>query len=220
VGDTITYQDEKGESFTVTLVAGLANSVFQGNVIISEDVFMRRFPSLSGYRMFLIDAPFENLTDVSRDMSWAMQDLGMELTPASTRLAEFNQVENTYLSIFLILGSLGLALGSLGIGIVVSRNLKERQGELALLRAVGFSRGSIQTLILSEHLTLLAAGILLGLAAALLATLPSLLAPGSDIPYLTILILLLLVLLNGAIWTYSATRQGMKGGLLQALRRE
>jgi putative ABC transport system permease protein len=220
VGDAITYQDEKGESFTVTLVAGLANSVFQGNVIISEDVFMRRFPSLSGYRMFLIDAPFENLTDVSRDMSWAMQDLGMELTPASTRLAEFNQVENTYLSIFLILGSLGLALGSLGIGIVVSRNLKERQGELALLRAVGFSRGSIQTLILSEHLTLLAAGILLGLAAALLATLPSLLAPGSNIPYLTILILLLLVLLNGVIWTYSATRQGMKGGLLQALRRE
>jgi hypothetical protein len=36
-------------------------------------------------------------------------------------LAEFNTVENTYLSIFQVLGGLGLLLGSAGLGIVVAR---------------------------------------------------------------------------------------------------
>jgi ABC-type antimicrobial peptide transport system permease subunit len=149
-----------------------------------------------------------------------MQDQGMDLVPTSDRLAEFNQVENTYLAIFLILGSFGLVLGSVGIGIVVSRNVRERLGELALLRAVGFSRRSLQALVLSEHLALLLAGILLGLLAALLATLPSLLAPGSGIPYATLLTLLVIVLLNGGIWTYTAVRRGTRQDLLPALRRE
>jgi ABC-type antimicrobial peptide transport system permease subunit len=149
-----------------------------------------------------------------------MQDLGMDLVSTSDRLAEFNQVENTYLAIFLILGSFGLLLGSVGIGIVVSRNVRERLGELALLRAVGFSRRSLQILVLTEHMALLLAGILFGLSAALLATLPSLLAPGSGIPFVTLMILLALVLINGGIWTYTAVRRGTRQDLLPALRRE
>jgi hypothetical protein len=69
-------------------------------------------------------------------------------------------------------------------------------------------------------MALLLAGILFGLTAALLATLPSLLAPGSEIPFSTILILLAVVSLNGVIWTLAATRRGIEGDLLPALRRE
>jgi ABC-type antimicrobial peptide transport system permease subunit len=220
VGDTLTYLDENGEAFSVRLVGGLDNSVFQGSLIISEKAFLEKYPSLSGYRLFLIDAHREGLTQTAGDISWAMQDQGMDLVLASDRLAEFNQVENTYLAIFLILGSFGLLLGSIGIGIVVSRNVRERLGELALLRAVGFDRRSIQALILSEHSALLLAGILFGLAAALLATLPSLLSPGSDIPYGTLLILLVIVTVNGMTWTYAAVRRGIRQDLLPALRRE
>lgn len=220
VGDTLEYRDERGETFTVKLVGGLANSIFQGNLIISEKALLEKYPSLSGYRLFLIDAPLEGLTEITGDISWAMQDQGMDLVPASDRLDEFNQVENTYLAIFLILGSFGLVLGSVGIGIIVSRNVRERLGELALLRAVGFSRRSIQVLVLSEHMALLLAGIFFGLTAALLATLPSLLAPGSEIPFFTILILLAIVSLNGVIWTIAAIRRGIGGDLLPALRRE
>ncbi len=61
------------------------------------------------------------------------------------RLAEFNTVQNTYLSIFLILGSFGYCW-ECGLGIVVWRNIKERQGELALLRAVGFTRNPFKPL--------------------------------------------------------------------------
>jgi ABC-type antimicrobial peptide transport system permease subunit len=149
-----------------------------------------------------------------------MQDQGLDLVPASTRLSEFNKVQNTYLSIFLILGTFGLILGSIGIGIVVWRNVKERQGELALLRAVGFNRRSIQALVLSEHFVLLISGIFYGIAAALLASLPSLLTPGSEIPYFFIFVLLIAVFVNGGIWTFSATFLATRKDLLPALRKE
>jgi len=220
VGDSLTYLDERGETFQLKLVGGLANSVFQGKIIISERALIQKFPSISGYRIFLVDAPFERMDEVRESMSWAMQDQGLDLMPASTRLAEFNTVQNTYLSIFLILGSFGLLLGSVGLGIVVWRNVKERQGELALLRAVGFTKKSIQAIILSEHIALLIAGIFYGILAALLATLPSLLTPGAEIPYPTILIILIIVGLNGAIWTYSAAYFSTKEDLLPALRKE
>lgn len=220
VGDSLTYLDEKGETFQLKLVGGLANSIFQGKVIISEKAFIQKFPSISGYRLFLVEAPFEKMDEVRESLSWAMQDQGLDLMAASTRLAEFNTVQNTYLSIFLILGSFGLLLGSVGLGIVVWRNVKERQGELALLRAVGFTRKSIQAIILSEHITLLIAGIFYGTLAALLATLPSLLTPGAEIPYLVILIILIIVGLNGTIWTYSAAYFATKKDLIPALRKE
>ncbi len=220
VGDTLSYRDEKGRTFKIKLVGGLANSIFQGSIIISGKVFMEKYPSISGYRFFLIDAPFESSEETSRELSLAVQDQGLDLVAASVRLAEYSNVENTYLSIFLILGSFGLLLGSIGLGIVVWRNVTERRGELGLLRAVGFSGGSIQKVVLSEHITLLAAGILCGVGAALLATLPSVMMPGAGVPYFTIIVLLILVMINGIGWTYFAARAAVRGDLLASLRNE
>jgi putative ABC transport system permease protein len=220
VGDSLPYIDEEGKTFQIKLVGGLANSIFQGNIIISEKTFIQKYPSVSGYRIFLADISPENRGGAAEDLSWSMLDLGLDVVSTSKRLAEFNAVQNTYLSIFLILGSFGLLLGSFGLGIVVWRNINDRQGELALLRAVGFSRKSIQVIVLSEHLALLAAGILYGMMAALLATMPTLLTPGAKIPYPTILIIFIIVGLNGGLWTYSAAKMATKEDLSVALRKE
>jgi putative ABC transport system permease protein len=220
IGDVLTYRDEKGETFQLKLVGGLANSVFQGNIIVAEKTFLQKYPSISGYRIFLVDAPHESISDISERLSWAMQDQGLDLTSASTRLAAFDKVQNTYLSIFLILGSFGLLLGSVGLGIVVQRNVHERRGELALLRAVGYTKKSLKIILLSEHIALLAAGIVFGISAAILATLPSLLTPGTEIPYLTIFVILVIVSLNGGLWTYMAAALVTKEDLIPALRKE
>jgi len=220
VGDTLDYVDEHGNPFKIKLVGGLANSIYQGNIIISENAFIEKYPSISGSRIFLVDAPFSGIEDISQKISWSLQDQGVEITPTYERLDLFSQVENTYLSIFMILGTFGLIIGCIGIGIVIWRNVAERQGELALLRSVGFNKKAIQKMILSEHFILIIAGILFGIVAAVVATLPSMMTPGSNIPFSTIFVLLLFVVINGGIWSCFATTIATKKELLPALRNE
>ena len=212
--------DEKGKLFYIKLVAGLANSIFQGNIVIAENILMEKYPSLSGHRMFLIDVPSEQADPVSQSMSWAMQDLGIMVVSTADRLEAFNQIENTYLSIFLILGGFGLILGTIGLGIVVVRNILERRGELALLKAVGYSHRKIRDLILSEHIFLLLTGTACGFIASLIAVLPALMSPGMAVPYLTLTIMLMVIIGSGVIWTYMAIALATRGDLLPALRNE
>jgi hypothetical protein len=220
VGDTLEYTDERGRPFKLRLVGAVANSILQGSLIIDEAEFARRFPGESGYRMFLIDAPSNAAAAVSAALSRALQDLGLELTPAAQRLDAFNAVQNTYLSTFQVLGGLGLLLGSAGLGVVVLRNVLERRGELGLLYAVGFRRRGLQKLVLCEHGALLGLGMGLGLAAAAVAVLPALLAPGSPLPYRSLALTLGGVLLNGGVRAWLATRYALRGNLLAVLRNE
>ena len=77
IGDTLTYTDEQGREFKLKVVGSLENSVFQGSVLISERNFMERFPSESGTRVFLVDAP-NPLARLSETIRRALRDFGLE----------------------------------------------------------------------------------------------------------------------------------------------
>jgi putative ABC transport system permease protein len=220
VGDTIAYADEKGQNFQIRIVGALANSILQGSFLISEEDFITLFPSESGYHTFLIDAPLDKIRDISKELSRSFRDVGMELTPTSTRLAEFNAIQNTYLYIFQMLGGLALILGSVGLGIVVLRNVMERRSELALLRAVGFGKRSILWFLLSEHWALLLMGEIFGTITGLIAVLPSIASSGTGIPYISLIVTMLAVFISGLIWTWLATKLALRSELLPALRNE
>ena len=219
VGDTLDYTDDNGRAFRIKIVASVANSILQGKLLIDETQFIRRFPNEAGYRMFLIDAPSNRVAEVSATLSRAMQDVGLELTPAARRLAEFNAVQNTYLNTFQVLGGLGLLLGSLGLGIVVLRNVLERRGELAVMQAVGFRRRTLHWLVASENSGLLLLGLAIGIAAAVVAVLPVLRAP-SALPWAALALTLGGVLLFGFASAFLASWLAVKGRLLDALRNE
>jgi len=220
LGDTLEYTDEHGRPFRVRLVGAIAQSILQGSVLISEKQFLRRFPSAGGHRMFLIDAPPERTRQVAETLTRAMQDVGADLTPTGRRLAEFGQVQNTYLSIFAVLGGLGLLLGSAGVGIVLMRNVLERRGELALLRAVGLPRGALRRLVLVEHLALTLLGVGVGVVAGLVAVVPALRSPGAEVPYGLLAATLGAVALAGYVWTGLAAGVALRAPLLPALRSE
>jgi hypothetical protein len=220
VGDTLDYTDERGRTFKLRLVGGLVNSILQGSLIIDEEEFIRRFPTESGYRMFLVDVPSNSLEAAGTELSRGLRDMGMELTPTVQRLAEFNAVQNTYLSTFQALGGLGLILGTIGLGVVVLRNVLERRGELALLLAVGFRKRALKWLVVSEHGALLALGLGVGVVAAAVAVLPSLLAPGAHVPVAFLGLVLAAVLVTGALSTWVATAIALRGKLVNALRGE
>ena len=103
--------------------------------------------------------------------------------PAWRRLAQLQAVENTYLSIFQVLGGLGLLLGSAGLAVVVARNVLERRREYALLEAVGFNQAQLRRLIYSEHRALILLGIVAGVVSALIAVWPGLRERAGGFPW-------------------------------------
>jgi ABC-type antimicrobial peptide transport system permease subunit len=220
IGDLVPMVDDRGNPVQLRIVGIVANSILQGSLLVSEQNFLARFPAQSGYQAFLVDVPRERQEEVRRELTQGLQDAGMALTPAPERLAEFSAVENTYLSIFAVLGGLGLLLGSVGLGIVVLRNVLERRGELALLRAVGFRGRALHWLVFSEHSLLLALGLATGVVAALVAIFPVLSLPGADVPYGSLAITLLAVLLTGLACTWGATAIALRGLPARALRNE
>jgi len=220
LGDTISLPDDRGRTVRLRIVGVLAASILQGGLLISEDRFIRHFPSHGGYRAFLVDAPGERTAAVNKELSYGLQDVGLDLTPATERLEAFNAVENTYLSIFAVLGGLGLLLGSVGLGVIVLRNVLERRGELALLRAVGFRSRALQWLVFSEHSLLLALGLAVGVITAVVAVLPALLSPGAQVPFGSLAATIAAVLVSGIIWTWGAAVLALRGPLITALRNE
>jgi len=219
-GDELTVRDETGAPQRIRIVAAVANSILQGSILISERDFMKLYPSESGYREFLVDAPRGRAAEAGKRLSAALQDEGLEATSAVQRLAEFNAVQNTYLATFQALGALGLLLGSLGLGVVVLRNMLERRAELALLRALGFSRGDIGRLVLSEHLWLLLLGLGLGVVAALAAVAPVLAAASAQFPWKAIGAAVAALALCGLGSALLATWAMLRAPLLPALRND
>ena len=100
------------------------------------------------------------------------------------------------------------------------RNIHERKSELALLRAIGFKKNLIKQFVLHEYLSLLIAGLLLGTIAAVLAVLPIILSPTTNVPYTLLASTLGGVFILAGLWTWIATNISLKGNLLDGLRRE
>jgi ABC-type antimicrobial peptide transport system permease subunit len=192
----------------------------QGSLLISEDQFIKRFPSESGSRMFLVDAAEDKTEAAAEKLSAALRDFGLALTPTEQRLAQFTAVENTYLSIFQLIGGLGLVLGSAGLGLVVLRNILERRGELAMLRAVGFYKGAIKRMVFYEHWLLLLDGLACGVIAALVATGPAIKSPRAEVPYFSLAMTIVAIAVSGAVWIWLAGVFALRGEMLEALRNE
>jgi ABC-type antimicrobial peptide transport system permease subunit len=221
-GEVLAYRNERGDILEVKLVGKLPMrlSVFQGTVLISDAAFAEHFPSEAGHRMFLIDVPPDKAEAVRRLLTERLARIGLDITTTTQRLAAFYSVESTYLAMFLVLGGLGLLLGSVGLNVVVLRNVLERRRELALLRAVGFSRAQVRRLVVAEHWLLLVMGCACGVAASLAAMWPSLRGPEHAVPTLTIGWILAGVIVSGLAWIAIAAWISLRSPLIPALRNQ
>lgn len=220
IGDTLTYVNESGKDIKLVLVGGLKSSVFQGNILISEKHFIVNFPGSSGSNIMLIDVPEVDIDEVESLLNNFLTDYGIEIYSASKRLQDFYSVTNTYLTIFMILGGLGVILGTFGLGIVLMRNMIERKHEIAIFEALGFKKSQIFKLIFTENLFLLIAGIVVGFISATIAILPSILSPAFHIPGSFLFVLILIVFISGLLWIYIPARLVMKNMLIENLRKE
>jgi ABC-type lipoprotein release transport system permease subunit len=210
-----------GKDIRLRLVAALRDSIFQGELLMSQANFMRVFPDQQGYRVMLVDAPAAQASAVAAQLEDAMADLGADATRTTERLAQFHRVENTYLSTFQALGGLGLVLGTIGLATVLLRNVLERRRELALLGAVGFRRSHVLTMVVAENVLLLGCGLLAGAICAGLAIAPAIAERGGRLPVTSSAALLLFgVFVTGLVSSIVAMNAATRAPLLSSLRSE
>ena len=220
LGATYEMADGRGGRLTLQVVGLLKNSIFQGDLLISEAALLAHFPEISGYRYFLIDVATDEATAVENTLERTLGDFGFDAESTRQRLAELMAVQNTYLSTFQSLGGLGLLLGTLGLAVVQLRNVLERRGELALLRAAGFRRATLGRMVMLENGLLLLSGLVVGVVAALVAVWPHLVTGGALLPWHSLGLTLALVLIVGLLAGLAAVRATLATPLLPALRGE
>ena len=100
------------------------------------------------------------------------------------------------------------------------RNVLERQGELALLRAVGFRPRQIGGMVLAETLLLLLWGLATGTLAAWLAMTPQLMTTGSAVPWGSVVLLLSAIVVIGLFSATAAVRLATHVPIVSTLRGE
>jgi putative ABC transport system permease protein len=220
LGDEITVDGGKRGRIRLRLVAALKDSLLQGMLIISENNFLRAFPEIEGRRFFLLDAPKPLSASGIRQLKERMVDWGFQVESSQERLAAFHRVENTYLTTFQSLGTLGLVLGVVGLAAILLRNVLERRKELALLRAIGYRKLILVWIILFESLALIVWGLAAGALSAFLAVLPALFSRGVAFPFMTTALILMAVLASGILSSLFAVIAVYRSPLLATLRSE
>jgi hypothetical protein len=220
LGDTLETTADDGTKVKLKIVALLQDSIFQSELLMAERKFLELFPRHEGFSFFLINRAWGDRAAIQSTLTKALAEYGFEMTRPADRVKSFLEVENMYLATFQALGQLGLALGALGLAIVLLRGVWERRGELALLQALGFRKGSLAWLVLIENGFLLFAGLGIGALAALVAVLPHVSATDSDIVWQRLGVSLGLVVAVGLGAALAAIVSTLRAPILTALRRE
>ncbi len=224
-------QYDSGETVYFQVVGFLSNTILQGSLIIAERDFVRAFPAIGGYQYFLIrdgknpagesSAVTANPDRTTRNVEQLedrLSDYGFDARSAPELLANYMAVQNTYLSTFQTLGALGLLLGTFGLAAVQMRSVLERKQELGLMRAVGFSRQRLGKMVLWENSFLLVMGLLVGIGAALVTTLPHWFIGNASIPWSDLAMMFGVIAFVGLLAGAFAARQIFRMPLLESLR--
>jgi ABC-type antimicrobial peptide transport system permease subunit len=222
VGDVLSYSDENGQQFKVQIVGTIKDSIFQGYLLVDERRFLEKFPSSPGYSVFLVDAAdAAEIESLRNGLERSVTDVGGRVVTTRDILQSFHEIENTYIAIFNVLGTLGVILGSLGLVIVVARSIQERRGEFSVMMAIGIPRSVLRTMVFSEYRGLVLWGLLIGGVASLLSVWPNLDGlPAMPTIILVAALVLGIVFLNlGCGWlVFTRSFRGFRPRLEQAAR--
>jgi putative ABC transport system permease protein len=168
LGDTLIYVGEKGENISIILAGTLQNAIFQGSILIDKTLFSEIWSEISGSEIMLVSVPDSEISGAKMLISQALNNYGIRVTTTGERLQMFNSVTDTYLTIFLTLGGLGLLLGIFSFVIVVRKNILARSKEITLYRSLGFNENKINKLLYKENILTPLSAILAGALGSLL----------------------------------------------------
>ena len=162
LGDTLVYMGERGDTVLIQLAGTIDNSIFQGYILIDKNLFSEIWSEISGSEIMLVNVPENEIESTKMLLSQALHMFGIRVTTTNERMRLFYSVTDTYLTIFLTLGGLGLLLGIFSFIIVVRKNLLARTKEITLYRSLGFGEKRLQSLLYKENIIIPLSAIFMG----------------------------------------------------------
>lgn len=169
LGDTLRYEGDRGQAVGIRLVGTLSNSVFQGNILVDRSSFSDIWRETVGSEVFLLKALESEKEEIATLFSQALHEYGVRVWSTHERLKQFNSVTDTYLTIFMTLGGLGLLLGIIGFIIAIRKNLVMRDDEIRLYSLFGFEGRAIERILYKENIVVPIYAIITGSTGALIS---------------------------------------------------
>lgn len=151
-GDTLQYQDGGGQLTSLRIDASYPTGIFHGNALMDKERFAQLWPEETGSHILLVRTGEGKEQEVKELLENVLSDYGVRITTTRQRIELFFTVTDTYLTIFLTLGGLGLLLGIFSLVIVIRKNLTLRRSEIQLMLTLGYSESEIRKLLLRENL--------------------------------------------------------------------
>jgi len=169
LGDTIYYTGTNGQEVAAQLVGTLPNTIYQGHVLMDKALFSQIWPDITGSEVFLLNTREDAIHQTKTMLSQAMYEYGVRVNTTNERLAQFNTVTDTYLTIFMTLGGIGLLIGIMGFVIVIRKNLNVRQYEIEMYARLGFSKQKTIAILYRENIPVPLYAIVTGLVSAVIS---------------------------------------------------
>lgn len=170
LGDTLYYRQEDGRQVAIVLAATLTGGLFQGNILIDKSLFKLSWPEQNGCNIFLVKTPDDTakITHIKQILAQGLYEYGLRATTSAERLAMFNQVTDTYLSIFMTLGSIGLLLGIFSLVVVVRKTLTRNSQHTRQMILMGYSTSTLQDILYRENAFAPQYAIVIGIVGAII----------------------------------------------------
>jgi ABC-type antimicrobial peptide transport system permease subunit len=217
-GTTIELTNSTQPQTQAKIMGMLTGSLFQGVLLMSEENFRRLYPEVTGASYFLVETTQGDQAGLTSLLETKLADYGLDMQGVAELQREFLFVQNTYLSTFQSLGGFGLLLGTIGVAIVMLRNVLERKKEYALMQSLGFLPSYLSSLILCENGIIVGYGLSIGTASAVISMWPHLSQSGADVPWRDVILLLGLIFSTGILSGLYAAKVASEGSIVETLR--
>jgi putative ABC transport system permease protein len=134
--------------------------------LIDKEFFNQVWPEINGCSLFLVKTAKEQTAQMKNFISQSLYEYGMRVTEAGVRLRSINEVTDTYLSIFMTLGSVGLLLGLISFVVIIRKNLTRSLADVRQYLLLGFSRERIERMLYEENVFAARWAIVIGVVGA------------------------------------------------------